>query len=93
MKIKIDVEIECSPEELRASWNLPDLARMQEEFVEALARQIRDPSAAWPIEAWVNFWRGAASSPGTLSPRPSPALPLPAKEGAAGPTNGSRNGH
>jgi hypothetical protein len=69
MKIKIDVEIECSPEELKASWNLPDLAPMQEEFVEALACQIRAPSAAWPIEAWIKFWR--------------------AKEGAAGPTDGT----
>jgi Family of unknown function (DUF6489) len=56
VRIKLDAEIDCSPEELKAIWNMPDVTPVQQEVIEALRQQIRRQFASWPIEAWSALW-------------------------------------
>ncbi|UZK65225.1 DUF6489 family protein [Sphingomonas sp. M1-B02] len=67
--MKINVEVECTPEEARRAMGLPDLAPVHEKYVgmmvEAIDKQgspeaFQEMMRNWaPMgEAGMNFWRG-----------------------------------
>jgi hypothetical protein len=56
VRIKLDAEIDCSPEELKAIWNMPDVTPVQQEVIEVLRQQVRRQFASWPIETWSTLW-------------------------------------
>ena len=56
MKIKIEAEIDCTPEEFKAMWNAPDLKPLQDTIVGAVEEQVRQQLAMWPPTAWAKIW-------------------------------------
>lgn len=54
--MKINVEIDCSPEELRQSFGLPDLRPMQEAVLKAMQQQMIDAVARSSPEALMRNW-------------------------------------
>jgi hypothetical protein len=71
--MKINVEIECTPEEARRAMGLPDLSPVHERYVEMMVQAIDKPVNPEAIEAmmrsWapmgeagMNFWRGLFES-------------------------------
>lgn len=67
--MKINVEIECTPEEARRAMGLPDLAPVHERYVammvEAIDKQVNPESFEAMMRSWapmgeagMNFWRG-----------------------------------
>ncbi|HVJ03503.1 MAG TPA: DUF6489 family protein [Sphingomonas sp.] len=67
--MKINVEIECTPEEARRAMGLPDLAPVHERYVammvEAIDKQVNPEAFEAMMRSWapmgeagMNFWRG-----------------------------------
>lgn len=54
--MKINVEIDCTPEEARRFLGLPDLAPMQQAVMEKLQQQMLDATAALAPEALLRQW-------------------------------------
>ena len=54
--MKINVEIDCSPEELRQSFGLPDLRPMQEAVLRAMQQQMLDAVARTTPDALMRTW-------------------------------------
>ena len=54
--MKINVEIDCTPEELRQSFGLPDLRPMQEAVLKAMQQQMLDAVARTSPEALMRSW-------------------------------------
>ncbi len=56
LAMKINVEIDCSPEELRQSFGLPDLRPMQDAVLKAMQQQMIDSVARTSPEALMRNW-------------------------------------
>lgn len=54
--MKINLEIDCTPEELRQSFGLPDLRPMQDAVLEAMQKQMIDAVARSSPEALMRTW-------------------------------------
>ena len=54
--MKINVEIDCTPEELRQSFGLPDLRPMQDAVLGAMQKQMIDAVARTSPEALMRSW-------------------------------------
>ncbi len=54
--MKINLEIDCTPEELRQSFGLPDLRPMQDAVLEAMQKQMIDAVARSSPEALMRNW-------------------------------------
>ena len=54
--MKINVEIDCSPEELRQSFGLPDLRPMQDAVLKAMQQQMIDSVARTSPEELMRNW-------------------------------------
>ena len=54
--MKINVEVDCTPEELRQSFGLPDLRPMQEAVLGAMQKQMLDAVARTSPEALMRNW-------------------------------------
>lgn len=54
--MKISVEIDCTPEELRGFFGLPDVKLMQDELMKEVARRMRDSVKALDPEAMLRTW-------------------------------------
>lgn len=54
--MKINVEVDCTPEELRQSFGLPDLRPMQEAVLGAMQKQMLDAVARTSPEALMRSW-------------------------------------
>lgn len=54
--MKINLEIDCTPEELRQSFVLPDLQPMQEAVLGAMQKQMLDAVARSTPEALMRTW-------------------------------------
>jgi hypothetical protein len=54
--MKINVEIDCTPEEFRQSFGLPDLRPMQEAVLGAMQKQMLDAVARTSPEALMRNW-------------------------------------
>ena len=54
--MKINVEVDCTPEELRQSFGLPDLRPMQEAVLKAMQQQMVDAVARTSPEALMRNW-------------------------------------
>lgn len=75
--MKINVELECTPEEARRAMGLPDLAPVHERYIKMMVDAVDkqgNPEAfeamlrTWsPMgEAGMNFWRGLFESTGGI---------------------------
>lgn len=54
--MKINLQIDCTPEELRQSFGLPDLRPMQDAVLEAMQKQMIDAVARSSPEALMRTW-------------------------------------
>ncbi len=54
--MKINVEVDCTPEELRQSFGLPDLRPMQDAVLGAMQKQMLDAVARTSPEALMRTW-------------------------------------
>ena len=54
MKIKFDID--CTPEELRGFFGLPDVKPMQEELMKEVAERMRDNVTALDPETMLKTW-------------------------------------
>ncbi|MEM9880279.1 MAG: DUF6489 family protein [Pseudomonadota bacterium] len=54
--MKLNIEIECTPEEARSFLGLPDLAPVHEAAVEKMMSLTKDGVAAKDMEAMVRAW-------------------------------------
>jgi uncharacterized protein DUF6489 len=54
--MKINLEIDCTPEELRQSFGLPDLRPMQDAVLAAMQKQMIDAVARSSPEALMRNW-------------------------------------
>ncbi|GAA0587426.1 hypothetical protein GCM10009416_27400 [Craurococcus roseus] len=54
--MKINLEIDCTPEELRQSFGLPDLRPMQDAVLQAMQKQMIDAVARSSPEALMRTW-------------------------------------
>lgn len=54
--MKINVEIDCTPEELRQSFGLPDLRPMQDAVLKAMQQPMIDAAASASPEALMRTW-------------------------------------
>lgn len=54
--MKINLEIDCTPEELRQSFGLPDLRPMQDAVLDAMQKQMIDAVARSSPEALMRNW-------------------------------------
>ena len=54
--MKINLEIDCTPEEMRQSFGLPDLRPMQDAVLEAMQKQMIDAVARSSPEALMRNW-------------------------------------
>ena len=54
--MKITVDIDCTPQEARAFLGLPDVAPVQEAFVEALKTKMTDSIANLDSDAMFKAW-------------------------------------
>ena len=60
MKIKIDID--CTPGELRAFFGLPDLAPLEAELVEAMRARLADGIRPEDMEAMMRAWMSGAGA-------------------------------
>lgn len=60
MKIRIDVE--CSPEEARAFFGLPDMGPVHKAFVEEMERKMRAGMAGLDVDAVMRAWMPGAEA-------------------------------
>lgn len=56
MPMKINLEIDCTPAELRQSFGLPDLGPMQDAVLDAMQKQMIDAVARSSPEALMRNW-------------------------------------
>lgn len=54
MKVKFDIE--CTPEEARQFFGLPDVAKLQERAMDGLEQQLRENIKAMDPEAMMKTW-------------------------------------
>ncbi len=54
--MKITVDVDCTPQEARAFLGLPDVAPVQEAFVEALHKRMAEAIAAMDGDAMLKAW-------------------------------------
>jgi hypothetical protein len=54
MKVKIDID--CTPEEARAFFGLPDLGPIQQEFMAAMQERLKASMEAMDPEALMKAW-------------------------------------
>ncbi|MCH7943433.1 MAG: hypothetical protein IIB67_09415 [Proteobacteria bacterium] len=54
--MKVTVDIDCTPQEARAFLGLPDVAPVQEAFVEALHQRMTESIAAMDGDAMIKAW-------------------------------------
>ncbi len=57
--MKISIDIDCTPEEARRFFGLPDVAPMQEAVMSEVQRRIMDNLAAMDAESLVKTWMPA----------------------------------
>jgi len=58
MKVRIDID--CTPEEARAFFGLPDLTRLHEAALGAMTRRMAEAAAAFEPEQALRAWMGAS---------------------------------
>lgn len=56
MKLRIEAEIDCTPEELKEFWSAPHLNPIQHAFATALEKQMSQQLATSPVAAWMKLW-------------------------------------
>ena len=87
--MKINIEVDCTPDEARRFFGLPDIAPMQERVLAATERRLMEAIAAtdpdklveqWMpvglkgLEQWQTVWtQFARAATGMASPGPDPA--------------------
>jgi hypothetical protein len=54
--MKVTIDIDCTPEEARAFFGLPDLGPMQQEFVGAMQERLKSAMSAMDPEALMKNW-------------------------------------
>jgi hypothetical protein len=54
MKVKIDID--CTPEEARAFFGLPDLGPLQQQFLAAMQERMKSAMGALDPEAMMKAW-------------------------------------
>jgi hypothetical protein len=54
--MKVSIDIDCTPEEARAFFGLPDLGPMQQEFVGAMQERLKSAMTAMDPEALMKAW-------------------------------------
>jgi hypothetical protein len=54
MKVKIDID--CTPEEARAFFGLPDLSPLQQQFLAAMQERMKSAMGALDPEAMMKAW-------------------------------------
>lgn len=54
--MKINIQIDCTPQEARAFFGLPDLAPMQEAVLAKVQERLTEQLAAGDAEALVKLW-------------------------------------
>ncbi|MBB5711133.1 DUF6489 family protein [Sphingomonas xinjiangensis] len=54
--MKINVEIECTPEEARRAMGLPDLAPVHERYVQLMVQAVEKQATPEAFEALVRNW-------------------------------------
>jgi len=58
--MKVSIDIDCTPEEARAFFGLPDLGPMQQEFVGTMQERLKSAMAAMDPEALMKAWMSNA---------------------------------
>lgn len=54
--MKINVEVECTPEEARRAMGLPDLAPVHERYVQLMVQAVEKQGTPEAIEALIRNW-------------------------------------
>ena len=54
--MKITIDVDCTPEEARAFLGLPDVAPVQQAFVDELQKRMHDAFAKMDPEAMIKGW-------------------------------------
>ena len=68
--MKVSIDIDCTPEEARAFFGLPDVGPMQQALLKDLEERMRANLAAIEPEALFKTWLPASIAPSTpISPR------------------------
>jgi len=58
--MKMRIEIDCTPQEARAFFGLPDLTPLHEEALEAMRRRMAEAAAAFDPDQALRTWMGAS---------------------------------
>ena len=58
--MKVKVQIECTPQEARAFFGMPDLAPLHDEIVAKLGERIGAAAAGFDPDAALKAWMGAS---------------------------------
>lgn len=67
MSMKVTINIECTPEEARQFFGLPDLKPMQDAVMAKVEKQMLDAVGAFAPEAMLRTWMGGmAGGPDAL---------------------------
>ncbi len=65
--MKVNVEIDCTPEEARAFFGLPDLSPVHDAYVERMTRFAKDGISQSDIEKAMQNWMGGMTALGGSS--------------------------
>lgn len=54
--MKVNINLECTPEEARAFFGLPDVTRLNDQLVEEMSRRMSENMAAMEPDALMRNW-------------------------------------
>jgi hypothetical protein len=54
--MKVNINLECTPEEARAFFGLPDVTRLNDQLVEEMSRRMSENMAAMEPDALMRSW-------------------------------------
>lgn len=54
--MKINIEVDCSPDEARRFFGLPDVAPMQERLLEEMEQRLRDAVSKGDVQQMLDQW-------------------------------------
>lgn len=60
--MKLRVDIDCSPQELRTFLGLPDVGPLQAEMLEAMRKRLEKGLGPEDLDAMMRAWMGGASA-------------------------------
>ena len=83
--MKITVDIDCTPEEARAFFGLPDLAPVHEMYVEKMKGLISDGLSPADLDKMTRAWLPQARTVPTTRSSIHPPLPRPSRPMTTGP--------